>query len=247
MRKIISCMRKMIYEYEMIRPGDRLAVGVSGGKDSMAMLYGFAELQKYLGIPFKLSAIMLDLQFDGHQTDTKTMQAFCEQKGIPCIVKKTEIGEIVFKRRRETHPCSLCARMRRGALHDAALEAGCNVVALGHHRDDAVETLMMNLFLEGRIGCFSPKAYLSRKKLTMIRPLLLTKEEEITAAVHRNHIPTIQNPCPVDGHTQREWMKEFLANLEKTYPGVRARIFGAMCKGEVSGFKNMKKRVKSKF
>ena len=159
-----------------------------------------------------------------------------EQEGIRHIVKRTDIGSIVFDVRGETNPCSLCARMRRGALHDLAKAEGCNKIALGHHRDDAVETFIMNLFNEGRVGCFSPVTYLSRKDITMIRPLVLAEEKDIRQAVRRMNFPVIRSSCPVDGHTEREWTKQWLAEMEHQRRGIKQQIFGAMRRGHISGW-----------
>ena len=164
------------------------------------------------------------------------MTELFEQEGIRHIVKRTDIGSIVFDVRGETNPCSLCARMRRGALHDLAKAEGCNKIALGHHRDDAVETFIMNLFNEGRVGCFSPVTYLSRKDITMIRPLVLAEEKDIRQAVRRMNFPVIRSSCPVDGHTEREWTKQWLAEMEHQRRGIKQQIFGAMRRGHISGW-----------
>ena len=160
----------------------------------------------------------------------------CAELEIPYVVKKTQIGEIVFDARQETNPCSLCARMRRGALHDAAKEAGCNKIALGHHYNDVIETFMMNLFNEGRLGCFSPKSYLSRKDLWMIRPLVFAPEKEIRRAVERTGLPVVKSKCPADGHTQRQVMKEFLAQKERESSGFQYRVFGALRRSGLDGW-----------
>ena len=161
MQKVLGYMRKAIQEFDLIEDGDVIGVGVSGGKDSLVLLRGLYLLQRFIGIDYRLIAITLDPQFNGIKGDYSSVQKLCDEMGIEYILKRTQIGQIVFDVRKEEHPCSLCARMRRGALHDAAKEAGCNKIALGHHRDDVVETFMMNLEIEGRIGCFSPKCYLS--------------------------------------------------------------------------------------
>lgn len=169
-------MRKAIQEFDLIQDGDRIAVGVSGGKDSLVLLQGLAMLRRFIGIDYELVAITLDPQFGGEPGDFSEIAAMCKDLGVPYVVLPTDIGKIVFEIRQEASPCSLCARMRRGALHDAAVANGCNKIALGHHFNDAVETFVMNLFIEGRIGCFSPKSYLSRKKITLIRPLVFAPE-----------------------------------------------------------------------
>ncbi len=236
MQEIMGYIRRAITEYQMIQDGDRIAIGVSGGKDSVALLAGLAGVRHYIGIDFSLHAITLDNQFDGVDTDYSELEALCQKLDVPYTIKRSQIGQIIFETREETNPCSLCARMRRGLLHDTAKALGCNKVALGHHYNDAVETFLMNLFNEGRIGCFSPVTYLSRKDLTMIRPLIFASEREIRNAVARARLPVVKSICPVDGCTQRQWAKEYLAALEKERPGLTKRIFGAMRRGHISGW-----------
>ena len=236
MQKIAGYMRKAVMDYNMIQPGDRIAVGVSGGKDSVLLLAGLAKLRSFYPIPFDLVAITLDPGFFGRREDYSPIAALCREWEIPYVVKETDIGEIIFDIRKESNPCSLCARMRRGLLHDTAKEQGCNKIALGHHYNDAVETFMMNLFNEGRLGCFSPVTYLSRKDLTMIRPMVYLPEREIVNAVARNHLPVVKSRCPADGVTRRQWTKEWLEGMEKQDPGITKRIFTAMRDGHVSGW-----------
>lgn len=236
MQKILGYMRKAIQEFDLIQDGDRIAVGVSGGKDSLVMLRGLYLLKRFIGIDYDIVAVTLDPGFNGVWGDYSAVQTLCDEMGIQYILNRTQIGEIVFDVRKEDHPCSLCARMRRGALHDAAIEAGCNKVALGHHYNDAVETFIMNLFIEGRIGCFSPKSYLSNKKLWLIRPLVFAPEKEIKRAAKKNELNIVKSKCPVDGHTQREKTKEFLAERERADNGFTDRIFGAMRRARVDGW-----------
>lgn len=236
MQKMLGLMRKAITEFNLIEDGDHIAVGVSGGKDSMVLLNGLHLLRRFIGIDYDITAVSIDLQFQGMKTDFETVQTFCKDLSIPFVLKNTQIGEIIFSLRKEEHPCSLCARMRRGALHDLAKENGCNKVALGHHCDDAIETFMMNLLIEGRIGCFSPKSYLSRKDLTVIRPMALAPEKEIIRAANRAGLPIVKSPCPVDGATARQKMKDLLETLEESNQGVKQRIFGAMRRAGVDGW-----------
>ena len=177
MQRLCGLMRKAVQQYEMLSPGDRVLVGVSGGKDSVALTVGLAQLRQYLGFPFEVTAVTLDPQFGGQPVDYSALEALFRQYGVPYEVRRTLIGPIVFDYRKEKNPCSLCANLRRGALHAAAEELGCNKVALGHHLDDAIETFYMNLWREGRIGCFSPVTELSDRGLTLIRPLLLARED----------------------------------------------------------------------
>ena len=236
MQRVLGYMRKAIQEFDLIQDGDRIAVGVSGGKDSVALLVGLARLRRFIGIDYSLTSITLDPQFHGVPGDYSAIEKMCAELEIPYVVKKTQIGEIVFDARQETNPCSLCARMRRGALHDAAKEAGCNKIALGHHYNDVIETFMMNLFNEGRLGCFSPKSYLSRKDLWMIRPLVFAPEKEIRRAVERTGLPVVKSKCPADGHTQRQVMKEFLAQKERESSGFQYRVFGALRRSGLDGW-----------
>ena len=201
MQRILGYMRRAVSEFDLISDGDRIAVGVSGGKDSMVLLKGLALLRNFIGIDYSLTAITLDPCFGGKEGDYSAVARLCEECGVPFILEKTHIGEIVFDVRHEEHPCSLCARMRRGALHNEALKAGCNKVALGHHYNDAVETFIMNLFVEGRIGCFSPKSFLGRKQITVIRLYLRRKArfpaplEEPESKSSSLPVPPTETPC----------------------------------------------------
>lgn len=236
MQEIMGYIRRAVTEYDMIQDGDTVAVGVSGGKDSVALLAGLAGVRRFIGVDFTLKAITLDNGFEGVSSDYSPIAALCGQYGVEYTVRPTNIGTIIFKDRAETNPCSLCARMRRGVLHDTAKELGCNKIALGHHYNDAVETFMMNLFNEGRIGCFQPVTYLSRKDITMIRPLIFATEREIRNAVNRAGLPVVKSRCPVDGCTERERMKNHLNELEKIHPGITKRIFGAIRRAHISGW-----------
>lgn len=233
---MLGYMRKAITEFDMIQDGDRIAVGVSGGKDSLVLLKGLVLLRRFIGIDYEVVAITLDPQFGGVEGDYSAVQKLCDEHGVQYILERTHIGEIVFDIRKEPNPCSLCARMRRGALHDAAKAAGCNKIALGHHFDDAVETFLMNLFVEGRIGCFAPKSYLSRKDLWMIRPMVFAPEAEVRRASNRAGLEVVKSKCPADGHTKREEMKEFIKEREKQEKGFADRIFGAMRRANVDGW-----------
>ncbi len=236
MQKMLGYMRKAIQEYELISDGDRIAVGVSGGKDSLVLLRGLALLRRFIGINYSLVCVTLDPQFGGVAGDYSAISEMCEELDIECHIIRTHIGEIVFDVRKEANPCSLCARMRRGALHDAAVEYNCNKIALGHHFNDAVETFIMNLFNEGRIGCFSPKSYLSRKQLTLIRPMVFAPEKEVRRAALKNELTVIKSVCPADGHTNREKTKNFIAEMDKENKGFSDRIFGAMCRANIDGW-----------
>lgn len=229
-------MRKAIQEYEMIRPGDHICVGVSGGKDSVALTVGLARLRRYLGIPFALTAVTLDPQFGGVDTDYSALRALFEAYDVPCEVRRSGIGRLVLDVRAEQNPCALCAKLRRGALHTAAQELGCNKVALGHHLDDAIETFYMNLFREGRLGCFSPVTWLSRRQLTLIRPLVLAAEAEVARAVRAEGLPVIKSRCPADGATAREQAKEFVRRMAREDPAFRQKMLGALQQNGLDGW-----------
>ncbi len=237
MQRMLSYIRRACDDYHMIQDGDKIAVGVSGGKDSVLLLSALAAMRRFYPQKYELSAIILDPQFNGKETDYAPIEKLCEELSVPLTIKRTHIGEIVFDERKEKSPCSLCARMRRGALHDAALELGCKKLALGHHKNDVVETFLMNLFSEGRIGCFSPVTYLSRKDIHMIRPLVYTPEAEITAAAERLCLPIVKSRCPADGATLRQRTKEKLAAMEKENPDVTEKVFGALVRSGLDGWK----------
>ena len=233
-KRLLSFVRRAVDDYQMIEEGDRIAVGISGGKDSLALLGALARLRLFYPKKFEVIGITIDMGFEG--SDYSSVDAFCRSLNVEYRVVKTEIAKIIFDVRKESNPCSLCAKMRRGSLHAAAVEAGCNKVALGHHYDDAVETFMMNLFFEGRIGCFSPKSYLSNRQITLIRPLIYAQEADVKFFARRQNLPILTSLCPEDHATEREKMKQLLAELEKENEGLRHRIFHAMCKSNIDGF-----------
>lgn len=236
MQKLMGYMRKAISEYNMIENGDRVAVGISGGKDSVALLVALVKMKQFLGIDYEVIGVTLDPGFNGVETDYSPIAKLCEELSVEYIIKRTQIGEVIFDIRKETNPCSLCARMRRGALHDTAKEYNCNKIALGHHSDDAVETFIMNLFNEGRVGCFSPVTYMSRKDVTVIRPMVFAPEVDIIRAVRRGGYPIVKSVCPADGVTTRQWTKDWLKTMDKEHEGLKKRLYGAMKRGNVSGW-----------
>lgn len=237
MQKVLSVVRKAVADYDMIQSGDRIAVGVSGGKDSMLLLTALAALKRFYPNPFEVVAVSIDLGFFGKRNDYSEIEDYCRKIGVEFHVKTTEIGVIVFDERKEENPCSLCARMRRGALHDFAKELGCNKLALGHHADDAAETFLMNLFIEARLGCYSPVTYLSRKQITVIRPLSYMAEYEVIAAAKRLQIPILKNPCPADHYGKRKETRQLIRDIEgKGYAHLRTKIIGAMQRGDLSGW-----------
>lgn len=236
MQKLTGLMRAAIEKYGMIEEGDKIAVGVSGGKDSLALLCGLAELRNYLPQRFELAALTADPCFGGQKTVYTSVEELCRRLRVPYYVRRTQLGTIIFEERQEKNPCSLCARMRRGILHTMAKEAGCNKIALGHHYDDAVETFIMNLFYGGHIGCFSPKSYLSRKELWLIRPMVFCEERLVANTAARLHLPVVKSKCPADGNTAREEMKHFLVQAEKQFPDLKAKVLGAMERSGVDGW-----------
>ena len=236
MNRILSLVRRCVEDYDMIQPDDRVAVGVSGGKDSLTLLVALAKLREFYPIPFTVEAFTLDMgAAEGRPgMDFSPIAQLCREMEVPYTILGSEIQHIIFDVRKEKNPCSMCAKMRRGALHDTAKELGCNKLALGHHKDDAVETFIMNLFDQGRIGCFSPVSYLSRKDLTVIRPLILAEEKEVKQAVRRENFPIIKSSCPVDGHTEREWAKQWVREMEHQKRDIKSQIFGAMRRAHIS-------------
>ena len=225
MQKLIGLVRRCVEDYRMIEDGDRIAVGVSGGKDSVALLVFLSELRRYNHKSFDLEAITIDM---GMGMDYSPIQTLCEKLNVPYTVVKTEIGPVIFDYRKEKNPCSMCAKMRRGALNQALLERGLNKLALGHHYDDAVETFFMNLMFEGRIGCFQPVTNLDRTGIIQIRPMLYIHERTVDNFAARYALPVIENRCPVDKETKRTEIKELIFELSARYPDLKERIFGAM-------------------
>ncbi len=233
MRKILSRTRAAVDDYKMIQDGDKIAVGVSGGKDSVMLLKALCDLKRFYPADFQIVAITLDMRFDNKDGDFAPIQKLCDDYGIEYVIQKTDLYEIIFNIRKEECPCSLCARMRRGILHDTAKQLGCNKIALGHHLDDAAETFLMNLLVESRIGCFAPVTYLSRRDLTMIRPLIYVREREITAAAERLNLPVVKSGCPANENTKREEIKMLINELSARYGDVPERIIGAMQRGNI--------------
>ena len=234
LRRLMSLVRKAIDDYNLIEENDKIAVGISGGKDSLTLLYALAGIRRFYPRHFELTAVCVDLGFEGF--DLSPVEQLCRELDVPFHVVHSDIGRIIFEDRKEKNPCSLCAKMRKGALNTAMKELGCNKLALGHHKDDAVETFIMNLFQEGRVGCFQPVTYLSRKDLTMIRPMVMAEESMISAAVHHENLPVVKSKCPADGNTNREKTKEWIRMMDKESKGFKKRLYGALERGHISGF-----------
>lgn len=236
MQKFVGIMRAAIDKYNMIEEGDKIAVGVSGGKDSLALLSGLANLRRYYPKKFTLVALTADPCFGGKETDFSSIEALCKELEIEYVIRRTSLAQIVFEESKTTSPCSLCAKMRRGILHNMAKDAGCNKIALGHHSDDAVETFLMNLFCSGSIGCFRPVTYLSEKDITLIRPMIFCDESKIESLTERFGFPVVKSSCPMDKNTEREKSKTLIKNLSADYPDLKAKLMGAMERGKISGW-----------
>jgi tRNA(Ile)-lysidine synthase TilS/MesJ len=225
MQKLMGLVRRCVDDYDMIQAGDKIAVGVSGGKDSLVLLVLLAGLRQYFNKPFELEAITIDM---GLGMDYTGVAKLCQEWEVPYHLVKTEIAPIIFDHRKEKNPCSMCSKMRRGALNQAILDMGFNKLALGHHYDDAVETFVMSLIYEGRISCFQPVTDLDRTGIVQIRPMLYIHEKTVDNFAVRKELPVVENRCPVDKTTKREEIKQLVYDLSKTYPDLKERIFGAM-------------------
>lgn len=226
MQKILGQVRRCVEDYHMIDAGDVVAVGVSGGKDSLVTLTALARLRAFYPIPFTVRAITLETGAPGMSFDA--VADLCRQLEVPYTRIQVPVYDIVFNERKEKNPCSLCAKLRRGSLNTALTERGIRKIALGHHYDDAVETLLMNLLFEGRIGCFQPVTFLDRTGVTQIRPLLYCHEDDIRRVALREGLPIVHNPCPMDGHSRRQEVKELIVSLEERYPDLKQKLFGSL-------------------
>lgn len=226
LQRLYSLTRKAIDDYDMIQSGDKIAIGISGGKDSLSLLYSLSGLRRFYPKKFELYAVTVDLGFNNLNLDK--IKDLCRDLDVPYTIVKTDIGKIVFEDRKEQNPCSLCAKMRKGALNEAMKNLGCNKIAYAHHRDDVVETMMLSLIYEGRIHTFSPVTYLDRMDLTVIRPLLYVHEVDVIGFVQKNQLPVVKSPCPADGHTKREYVHQLLLQLNHETPGVKDRMFRAI-------------------
>ena len=211
LQRVLSEVRKAVDDYHMIAEGDKIAVGISGGKDSLTLLYALSSLRRFYPHPFDLVAVTVDLGFAN--LDLTEIKKLCEKLEVPYTVVKTQIGQIVFEQRQENNPCALCAKMRKGALNEAMKQLGCNKIAYAHHMDDVVETMMLSLLYEGRFHTFSPVTYLDDTGLTVIRPLIYMKEADVIGFVRKYEVPVVKSPCPADGHTKREYVKQLLKQL----------------------------------
>lgn len=244
MQNFTGTVRRCVEDYTMINEGDTVAVGVSGGKDSVALLASLAELRAYFPKKYNLTAITVDMGFDG--MDFTPIADLCDRLEVPYVIKRTQIAPIIFEHRKEKNPCALCSKMRRGALNDAITEMGITKLALGHHMDDAVETLLMSLFYEGRIACFQPVTYMSRSGVTQIRPLVYCREMDVTGYVRAKGLPIVKSTCPMDGASKRQEVKELIRTLSKDFPDIKTKVFGAMQRLPLDNWEPLKReRTKS--
>lgn len=234
MQKILSYMRKSIRAYNMIQDGDKIAVCLSGGKDSITMLMGLKQLQTYFDKNFEIIAVSVNPGFNFFNTEF--LQITCDKIGVPLIIEESNIKQIVFDIRKEKRPCSLCANIRRGILNSVAIREGCNKIALGHNEDDVLETFLMNLFLTGSFSTFGPSTYMDRSKITVIRPLIMTNEKEIKKFIKRNNIEVMEKNCPMDGISKREYMKDLLYKLNLDIPMVRSNLIGIIKRNNINGW-----------
>ena len=234
LQQVLSYVRKAVDDYHMIEEGDKIAVGISGGKDSLTLLYALSDLRRFYPKHFELCAITVDLGFDNLNLDK--IKELCIKLDVEYTIIKTDIAQIIFHDRKESNPCSLCAKMRKGALNQAIKEAGGNKVAYAHHKDDVVETMLMSLIYEGRFHTFSPVTYLDRMQLSVIRPLMYMNEADVIGFVNKYDVPVVKSPCPADGHTKREYIKNLLRDLNRENPGVKERMFTAITNGNLKGW-----------
>lgn len=235
LQQVLSVVRKALEDYHMIDDGDKIAVGISGGKDSLTLLYALSGLRRFYPQKFELMAVTVDLGFQN--LDLSKIDALCAELHVKYEIVKTDIAQIIFEDRKESNPCSLCAKMRKGALNEAVKAAGFNKIAYAHHKDDVVETMLISLIYEGRFHTFSPVTYLDRTELTVIRPLLYMHEADVVGFVNKYNLPVVKSPCPADGHTKREYVKQLLQQLNRENPGVKERMFTAIQTGSLKGWK----------
>lgn len=238
LQQLLSYTRRAVDDYTMIEEGDKIAIGISGGKDSLTLLYALAGLKRFYPNHFELHAVTVDLGLQN--MDFGKIHDLCEQLNVPYHIVHTDIANIIFKERKESNPCSLCAKMRKGALNEEMKRIGCNKIAYAHHKDDVVETMLMSLIYEGRFHSFSPKTYLDRMNLTVIRPLLYVNEADIIGFTHKMDLPVVKSACPADGYTKREYASDLLDQLIKENPGVKERMFTAIVRANLPGWPEYK-------
>ncbi len=228
LQRLMSLLRQCMQRYDMVSAGDKIAVGLSGGKDSLTLLMGLKHLQRFYPVPYGLCAIHVGSGAPGSEADVETMRRFCEGLNVPFYFVDAKVYQIVFEIRKEKHPCSLCAKLRRGALNDKAMALGCNKIAYAHHQDDFIETSLMNLMLEGHYDCFPPVTHLDRTNLQVLRPMLMVKERDVIGFARREKLPVVKNPCPADGHTRRQDVKEFIRRSRDVFPQGRECLYASL-------------------
>lgn len=236
LQRLMGFARRAIDDYKMIQEGDKIAVGVSGGKDSLTLLYALSGLRRFYPNKFELEAITVSMGYK--EADFSGVAKLCQELDVQYTLVETDIAEILFEQRKESNPCSLCAKLRKGAFNNKAKEIGCNKKAYAHHYDDVIETMLMSLLYEGRFHCFSPVTYLDRSDITLIRPLIYVDEQDIINFKNTYHLPVVDNPCPVDGYTKREYAKQLIKTLDNDSPGLRERLFTAIREGNIPGWKH---------
>ena len=234
MQRILGYMRKAIDDYNMISDGDRIAVGLSGGKDSTTLLIGLKNLQRFYPKKFELVAVSINPGFE--EFNSELLSNLCNKLDVKFIEEKSHIKEIVFNIRKEKNPCSLCANLRRGIINSVALRENCNKIALGHNEDDVLETFFLNLLYGGSINTFAPSSYMDRSKITLIRPLIYAPEKYIRSFVKRNNIEVMPKVCPIDGVSKREDMKNLIFDLQEDIPNIRANLYGAIKRSTIKGW-----------
>lgn len=259
-QRLLSLTRQAVDDYQLIKSGDKIAIGVSGGKDSLTLLYALHGLRRFYPEHFEISAITVDLGFntisseyaeqispsfssDAKEFNLKPVQLLCDELDIPYTVVPTQIGKILFEMRKESNPCALCAKMRKGALNNAALELGCNKIAYAHHRDDIIETMLLSLIHEGRFYSFSPETHLDKTGLTLIRPLMYVSEADVIGFKNKYNLPVCKNPCPADGKTKREYVKQLIRGLNHDNPGIKDSFFHAITEGNIPGWPEKAKHL----
>lgn len=235
LQKLLGYIRKAIEDYNMIEEGDKIAIGLSGGKDSIALTVALKSLQRFYPKKFELEVITVSLGFEN--LDFSSMTELCNKLGLNYTIEHTSIGQIVFDERKEKNPCSLCSKLRKGALNNAAKKLNCNKVALGHNKDDVIQTFLLSLFYEGRINTFSPISFLDKKQIYLIRPLIYARDKDIKSFVKKDNIKIVNNPCPANGNTKREDIKNLIYKLEKDYDDLDNKIFGAIKRSQIQGWK----------
>ncbi|MCR5735366.1 MAG: tRNA 2-thiocytidine biosynthesis TtcA family protein [Lachnospiraceae bacterium] len=234
LQQLLSYVRKAVDDYGMIKEGDHIAVGISGGKDSLTLLYALSHLRRFYPNHFELEAITVDLGFGN--MDFNAVSRLCEELNVRYTIEHTDIAKIIFEDRKESNPCSLCAKMRKGALNDAIKKLGCNKVAYAHHKDDVVDTMMMSLVYEGRFNTFAPVTYLDRTDLYVIRPLIYTDEADVIGFVNKYGLPVVKSACPADGYTKRQYVNDLINDINRQAPGVRDRMFTAIKDSTLKGW-----------